>query len=128
MATKATTTTQRIVTQHGGRAAGEMDLSWQLRLSVPPRRVFCALVQTAGERGRLLSVEDFGQTLVFAPSRSALHPCPPLQAVVAGDGHGSVLTFAPSRSVHDERAIAAEAESVGSLIRQLREHFAPPTA
>ncbi|MBV9832497.1 MAG: hypothetical protein JOZ82_12970 [Marmoricola sp.] len=123
-----TTTNQRILTQHGGRRADELDLAWQLRLGAPPRRVFGALVHTASERGRLLSVENFGQSLVFAPSRCALYPCPPLRAVVARDGSGSLLTFAPARRVRDARAVAAEAESVGSLIRELREHFAPPAA
>ena len=122
-----TATTTNILIQRGRRDASS-ELRWQLHLSARPGRVFCALVQTATERGRLLAVENFGQTLVFAPSRASSYPSEPLKAAVRDDGHGSLLTFTPAPGIRDERAVAAEAESVGSLIRQLRDHFAPPAA
>ncbi len=123
-----TATTTNILIQRGRRYDASIELRWQLHLSARPRRVFCALVQTATERGRLLAVENFGDTLVFAPMRASSYPCEPLKAVVRDDGHGSLLTFTPAPGIRDERAVAAEAESVGSLIRQLRDHFAPPGA
>jgi hypothetical protein len=123
-----TATTTNLLTQRARRESASTELCWQLHLSARPRRVFCALVQTATERGRLLAVENFGQTLVFAPNRCSSYPGTPLKAMVRDDGHGSLLTFTPAQGPRDERAVAAEAESVGSLIRQLRDHFAPPAA
>lgn len=99
---------------------------WQLMLNATPRQVFGALVATASAHGRLLSVESFGTALVFAPT-SASHRCIPLRATVRTSEHGTLLSFSPAESgleIED----AAQAESVGSLIRQLRKRVEPPAA
>jgi hypothetical protein len=102
-------------------------LLWQLLLNASPRQVFDALVATASEHGRLQSVENFGTALVFAPVAVWSHRCIPIRATVRTSEHGTLLSFSPAeRGLEiNNGATAAQAESVGSLIRQLRQPSSP---
>ena len=101
---------------------------WQLMFQATPRQVFGALVATASAHGRLLSVEDYGTVLVFLPSRSALHRCPPIRATVSSSEHGTLVSFSPTLVGREVEDAAAQASSVGSLIRQLRQRVEPVAA
>ena len=103
-------------------------IDWQLRLNSTPRQVFGALVTTASAHGRLIRVENFGTALVFAPAASAHIQCAPLRATVSNNQQGTLLRFSATRQSERPRDVAAQAESVGSLIRQLRERRTPVDA
>lgn len=103
------------------------DLDWQLLLNSTPRQVFCALVTAACEHGRLISVENFGTAVVFAPPASAQLVCTPMRATVVDAADGTLVRFCPT-GMDAQPDTAAQAESVGSLIRQMRRRPAPVAA
>jgi hypothetical protein len=98
---------------------------WQLMLNATPRQVFGALVATTSSHGRLLSVENFGTALTFAPAGASANRCVPLRATVRTSEHGTLVSFAPAEHGLEIEDPAAQAESVGSLIRQLRQRVEP---
>lgn len=103
-------------------------MRWQLLLNATPRQVFGALVATASAHGRLLSVENFGTVLVFAPSGGTTPRCAALRARVQTGGCGTLLTFEPAQLGGEVADTSVQAESVGSLIRQLRQRMVPTGA
>ena len=106
----------------------QVDTLWQLKLTAGPRQVFCALMGTATRNGRLLAVENFGMALTFAPSGTSFRRCSPLRATVDSCGDGTLLRFSPAHQDDRTEDIAAQAESVGSLIHQLRQSMGTSAA
>ena len=104
----------------------EHGLCWQMILHETPRRVFCALVQVTTKHGRLCGVHDFGRTLRFTPQRGLAGPVLEIRLTSYLDG-STLLEVVAADTTHAE--VPVEAESIGSLVHQLREHFhtTPPT-
>src|ERR1700710_453049 len=95
-------------------------LARRMTLNETPHRVFCALVQVTTRHGRLRGVHDFGTSLRFTPQRGVAGPLLEIRLTSNADG-GTLLEVVAVDSAPAE--VSVEAESIGSLVRQLREHF-----
>ncbi len=94
------------------------ELTWQLMLHEPPRRVFHALVSSAAQHERLGDVEHLRRALTITP------PCEAaaagyLRVVVTAEPGGTLVHIRPL----DLADAAVGAESIGSLIRGVRSWF-----
>jgi hypothetical protein len=100
-------------------------LAWRMTFNETPHRVFCVLVRVTTQHGRLCGVHDFGRALRFTPRHDL--PGPVLEARLTAIGSGTLLEVVPAG--WNRVQVPAEAESIGSLVHQLREHFGstPPS-
>ncbi len=100
-------------------------LAWRMTLNETPHRVFCALVRVTTQHGRLCGVHDFGRSVRFTPRHDLGGPV--LEARLTANGTGTLLEVVPADWSRVQ--VPAEAESIGNLVRQLREHFdtSPPS-
>ncbi len=94
-------------------------LAWRMILHETPRRVFGALVRVTTEHGRLCGVLNFGTAVQFRPRRSLAGPV--LEVRLSPYGGDTLVEVVAVSADHAE--VSAEAESIGSLIHQLRENF-----
>jgi hypothetical protein len=94
-------------------------LAWRMILNEKPGSVFCALVQVTTRHGRLCGVHDFGRSVRFKPRQNLAGPV--LEVRLTPTETGTLLEVVPAGWSRVQ--IEAEAESIGSLVHQLREHF-----
>jgi hypothetical protein len=94
-------------------------LAWRMILNEKPGSVFCALVQVTTRHGRLCGVHDFGRTVRFTPRHNLAGPV--LEVRLTPQGTGTLLEVGAAGWSRVQ--VPAEAESIGSLVRQLREHL-----
>jgi hypothetical protein len=100
-------------------------LVWRMILHETPRRVFGALVQVTTKHGRLCGVHEFGRAVRFRPRHSLAGPV--LEVRLTPHEVGTLVEVVSVSGAQAE--VPAVAESIGSLVHQLREHFdpTPPT-
>ena len=107
-------------------------LSWQLLLRADPPAVFAVLARTAREHGRLQSLDEDEQSLVFTPVPGTPGPWPTLRACVQERGGCALVVIGPAagrpRRAESEREQAAEAASIGSLVHEVRRRLGRPRA
>lgn len=100
------------------------EFTWQLVLRAAPSRVFCSLVRAASEEGRVCGVEDFGTVLTYTPTRDNIDLAGRMRATVRPCPEGALVSIAPAEPRGGRSAaVAVEAHSVATLVRQLRRHY-----
>lgn len=100
------------------------DLSWQFILHVSaPQRVFRALVATACANGRLLAVESFGTALVVSPSCLPGRRRTPVRVTVADSDRGTLVRFSSADAGHEPADAVTMAESVGTMVHEMRQRL-----
>jgi hypothetical protein len=97
-------------------------LAWRMALQETPHRVFCALVRVTTQHGRLHGVHEFGRAVRFTPGHDLAGPV--LEARLTAYGTGTLLEVVPASWTRIQ--VPVEAESIGSLVHQLRMHFDSP--
>ncbi len=100
------------------------DFAWQLMLQGSPAEVFESLIRAADAEGGLHDVDELEASLTFAVSGVGAAQVGGIRATVRSCPEGALLDITPiNRHLGHEGAVAQQAESVVSLIGQLRRYY-----
>jgi hypothetical protein len=100
------------------------NVTWQLVLRAAPHTVFGSLVRAASLEGRVCGVEDFGTVLTYIPTQQNLDLAARMRATVRPCPEGALVSITAAEPVVQRpTALAVQAHSVDTLVRQLRRQF-----
>jgi hypothetical protein len=100
------------------------DFTWHLMLRAAPDDVFRSLLLAAGENSRASDVEIDSASLTYSPTRPDGEPVGRVRASVMPCPEGSLVSLTPADPQGNaQSAVAVQAESVASLIHELRRHY-----